>query len=64
MEAFANHQEQRKSAKVEYVFHIVKNIFGFRKTPDKGIEKLHARLCALFLSANLYMCARAGRQIA
>jgi len=66
MEAFARYQEQRKSAvrcKVEYVFHIVKNIFGFRKTPYKGIEKLHARLCALFLSANLYMCAKAGRVI-
>lgn len=64
MESFAKYQEQRKSAvryKVEYVFHIVKNIFGFTKTPYKGIEKLHERLCALFLSANLYMCAKAGR---
>jgi IS5 family transposase len=66
MEAFAKHQEQRKSSvrcKVEYVFHVVKNIFGFRKTPYRGLEKLHARLCALFLSANLYMCAKAGRQL-
>ena len=66
MEAFAKHQEKRKSAtrsKVEYPFHIVKNIFGFRKTTYRGLEKLNARLCALFLSANLYMCARAGRQL-
>ena len=65
-EAYARHIEQRKIAvrsKVEYVFHVVKNIFGFRKTPYKGLEKLHARLCALFLSANLYMCARAGRTL-
>jgi IS5 family transposase len=65
-EAFAKHIEQRKSAvrsKVEYVFHVVKNIFGFHKTPYKGLVKLHARLCALFLSANLYMCARAGKLI-
>jgi IS5 family transposase len=67
MEAFAKYIEQRKSAvrsKIEYVFHVVKNIFGFRKTPYKGIEKLHARLCALFMSANLYMCAGAGKFIA
>jgi IS5 family transposase len=66
MEAFAKYQEQRKSAvrcKVEYVFHVIKDIFGFRKTPYRGIDKLHARLCALFLSANLYMCAKAGRSI-
>jgi IS5 family transposase len=66
-EAYAKHIEQRKIAvrsKIEYVFHIVKNIFGFCKTPYKGIEKLHARLCALFLSANLYMCARAGKSLA
>ena len=67
MEAFAKYQEQRKTAtrsKIEYAFHIIKNIFGFRKTPYKGLDKLHARLCALFLSANLYMCARAGRSLA
>jgi len=66
MEAFAKYQEQRKTAirsKIEYVFHVVKNIFGFRKTPYRGLEKLHARLCALFLSANLFMCARAGKQL-
>ena len=66
-EAFAKYQEQRKTAvrsKIEYVFHVVKNIFGFRKTPYRGLDKLHARLCALFLSANLYMCARAGKQLA
>lgn len=67
MEAFAKYQESRKSSvrsKVEYPFHIVKDIFGFRKTPYRGLDKLHERLCALFLSANLYMCAKAGRQLA
>ena len=66
MEAFAKYQEQRKSAtrsKVEYVFHIVKDIFGFRKTPYKGIKKLQARLCMSFLSANLYMCGKAKRSL-
>ena len=67
MEAFSAYKERRKTAvrsKVEYPFHIVKNIFGFRKTTYRGIDKLHARLCSLFLSANLYMCAKAGRLLA
>ncbi len=65
MEAFAKFQEQRKSSvrcKVEYAFHVVKDIFGFRKTTYRGLEKLHAKLCALFMSANLYILGRAGKQ--
>lgn len=53
--------EARKSAarnKVEHIFHIIKDIFDFRKTPYKGILKLEARLAALCLSANLYICAK------
>lgn len=60
-EAWAAYIEWRKSAvrnKVEHVFHIIKNIFGFRKTPYKGILKLEARLAALCMSANLYICAK------
>jgi IS5 family transposase len=56
--------EARKSAtrnKVEHPFHIIKDIFGFRKTPYKGLSKLCARLAALCMSANLYMCALSGR---
>jgi IS5 family transposase len=53
--------EARKSAvrnKVEHIFHIIKDIFGFRKTPYKGILKLEARLAALCMSANLYICGK------
>jgi IS5 family transposase len=60
-EAWAVFIEWRKSAvrnKVEHIFHIIKDIFGFRKTPYKGILKLEARLAALCMSANLYICAR------
>lgn len=58
--AYEKEIEKRKSSvrcKVEYVFHIVKDIFHWRKTRYKGIHKndCHARL--LFASANLYMLA-------
>ena len=52
--------EQRKSSvrsKVEYVFHIVKDIFGWRKTRYKGIFKNNCHANLLFASANLYMLA-------
>lgn len=52
--------EMRKSSvrcKVEYVFHVVKDIFGWRKAKYKGILKNHAHAHMLFASANLYMLA-------
>ena len=55
--------ENRKSSvrcRVEHPYRIVKNIFGFRKTPYRGIAKNLNRLHILFASANLYMLARAG----
>ena len=50
--------EKRKSrvwCKVEYVFHIVKDIFHWRKTRYKGIHKNDCHAHLLFASANLYM---------
>lgn len=50
--------EKRKSSvrwKVEYVFHIVKDIFHWRKTRYKGIEKNLNYAYLAFGSANLYM---------
>lgn len=50
--------ESRKSSvrcKVEYVFHIVKDIFGWRKTRYKGIYKNSCQAQLLFACANLYM---------
>ena len=49
------YQKSRVRSKVEYVFHIVKDIFGFRKTPYRGIRKLEATGNILFALANLYM---------
>lgn len=57
--------ERRKSSvrsKVEHPFHIVKNLFGYKKTAYRGIAKNLNRLNVLFASANLVMCARAGRK--
>ena len=52
--------ERRKSSvrsKVEYVFHIVKDIFGWKKVRYKGIYKNQCHAQILFASANLYMLA-------
>ena len=53
--------EKRKSSvrcKVEYVFHIVKDLFHWRKTRYKGIYKNDCHAHLLFASANLYMLAK------
>ena len=57
--------EQTKSrtrGKVEHIYHIIKDIFGYRKTVYKGIVKNMNRLYMLFTSANLLMCIRANRE--
>lgn len=48
--------------KVEYVFHVLKDIFKFRKLPYKGLAKNAQRLLASYANANLYMLAIAGRR--
>lgn len=58
---YMEYQKSRVRCKVEYVFHIVKDIFGFRKTPYRGLRKLEAAGNLLFASANLYMICK-GRQ--
>jgi len=58
--------ERRKSSvrsKVEHPFLIVKRYFGFAKTVYRGLAKNTHRLHTLFTSANLLMCARAGRPL-
>jgi IS5 family transposase len=50
------HIEYMKSkvrCKVEHVFAIIKNKFGYRKAVCRGLEKNKARLYMLFCSANL-----------
>ena len=56
--------ENRKSStrcKVEHPFLIVKKQFGYAKVAYRGIAKNMNRFHILFASANLVMCARAGR---
>jgi len=59
--------EKRKSSvrsKVEHVFLIVKRQFGYAKVVYRGIAKNMNRFFALFASANLALCIRAGRSVA
>jgi IS5 family transposase len=42
-------------ARVEHPFHVVKNIFKYKKTRYKGLTKNDAQLNMLFALSNLYM---------
>jgi len=56
--------ERRKASlrsKVEHPFQIVKVVFCYAKTSYRSLSKNLNRLHILFGSANLLMCARAGR---
>ena len=60
---WAMHFEYMKSkvrCKVEHPFHIIKDIFGYRKVAYRGIAKNLNRLYMLFGSANLLLWAWAG----
>jgi len=54
----AEHEKASIRAKVEHQFHIVKNLFGFRKVRYRGIAKNHSLLYMLFASANLVLYSR------
>ena len=53
-------EKSRIRAKVELPFHIVKNLFKFRKTPYRGLDKNTSRLYILFALTNLYLCKHKG----
>ena len=56
--------ENRKSStrcKVEHPFLIVKRQFGYARVVYRGLAKNFHRFNVLFASANIVMCARAGR---
>jgi IS5 family transposase len=58
--------ENRKSStrcKVEHLFHIIKNLFGYSKVVYRGLSKNLNRLHILCASANLLVLARAGRHL-
>jgi IS5 family transposase len=45
-------------ARVEHVFHVVKNLWGFTKVRYRGLAKNTARLFTMFALANLYLVRR------
>ena len=45
-------------AKVEHPFHVIKNLFGYRKVRYKGLAKNQAQLFSLFALANLVLAKR------
>lgn len=45
-------------AKVEHAFHVVKNLFGYRKVRYRGLKKNTAQLHTLFALANLVLAKR------
>lgn len=52
------HAKASIRAKVEHPFHVVKNLFGHRKTRYKGLAKNTAQLFSLFGLANLLLARR------
>lgn len=57
--------ERRKAqvrARVEHPFHIVKNLFGYRKVRYRGLRKNLAQLHSLFALANLVIAGRILRR--
>lgn len=51
-------------AKVEHPFHVIKNLFGYRKVRYKGLAKNEAQLFTLFGLANLVLARRCLKQFA
>ncbi|GHC38748.1 transposase, IS5 family [Aidingimonas halophila] len=45
-------------AKVEHPFHVIKNLFGYRKVRYKGLAKNQVQLFTLFGLANLVLATR------
>ena len=58
VEKAKNRNKSRVRAKVEHVFGVIKNIFGFRKTRYRGLAKNLHRLEVTAALANLYIVRR------
>ena len=52
---YLEYQKSRVRCKVEFVFHVIKDVFHFRKTPYRGLKKLETRAYMLMACANVYM---------
>lgn len=53
-----NKSRNRVRSKVEHVFGVVKNLWGYRMVRYRGIYKNHCQLCTLMALANLYLARR------
>lgn len=53
----------RVRAKVEHPFHVVKDVFGWRKTRYRGLAKNRNLLCVAFALADLCLLSWAGRRV-
>lgn len=58
IEKAKNRNKSRVRAKVEHVFGVIKNIFGFRKVRYRGLAKNLHRLEVTAALANLYLVRR------
>lgn len=52
-EAQREYQKSKVRSKVEHNFHIIKDLFGYRKTRYRGLEKNGAHMYMLFAMANI-----------
>ena len=57
---YIEYEKSRIRSKVEYVFLIIKRIFGYRKTRYRGIAKNKSQAYMLCTCANLYMIGKSG----
>ena len=58
VEKAKNHHKSRVRAKVEHVFGVTKNIFGFKKTRYRDLAKNLHRLEVTAALTNLYLVRR------
>ena len=54
----------RVRSQVEHPFHVIKDLFGLRRTRYRGLEKNRNQLCVAFALADLALLAQAGRTLA
>ena len=54
----SEHQKSSVRAKVEHVFGVVKELFNYRKTRYRGLEKQTQKMNMMFALANLYLADR------
>lgn len=56
----AEHKKSSVRAKVEHVFGVVKDLFGYRKTRYRSLRKQAAKLNMMFALENLYLADKRG----